>query len=153
MAPSDKYRRIADRARAIPARFGLREYTVEAWVTEYSGAFPGSGASVISKTPLTVGNGVPPKVRFPSQQEIAVGGASIGQAFVGPLTPDYGSGGVMRSLLDGSTLETGQMLQIYVIGPAYPTGCLFREHQFNVDRALRLQLVLMQAEPLKPELP
>lgn len=151
MPSANHYRRIADRARKIPARHGLREYQVEAWVTEYGGSLVGSGIRIVTRTPLTVAGGYPPKVRFPSQQEVALGVASIGSATVGPLTPDYGSGGILRSLLDGDSLTEGQLLQIYIIGPNYPNGCLFRQHQFNVDRALRLTLVLMQAEILKPE--
>jgi hypothetical protein len=153
MARADKWRRIADRFRDIPSRFGLREYVVERWLTTTSGDLIGSGMRVVDKTPLYVGQrGEYPKVRFPSQKEIAALGPAIGECYVGPLTPDYGVGGLTRKIFDGSLVEPGQLIQVYLQGPNYPEGALFRQHQFNVDHALNMTLVLMQSEPLRAEL-
>jgi len=148
MRTVDRYRKIADRCRAIPAKFGLREYDVSILVVGYTGDSLGEGTVSDTETKLTVYKGAPPKVRFPSQREIALGMAGLGTCIVGPFTPYYGVGGIPRGWLDGSNLERDkQMLQFWVIGPNFPNGCAHRLDKFQVDKALQVKLELVQVEP------
>lgn len=146
MPSANYYRRIADKARGIPARHGLREYSIDVLVISYSGTYPGDGTLTDSSTSIKVGSIHNPKVRFPSQREIALGMAGLGSCIVGPFTPDYGSGGVPRDILDGTNLTQGQMLQFWIVGPNFPNGCAHRLSKFQVDRALQVQLELIQVE-------
>jgi hypothetical protein len=136
------FRRIADRARAIPAKFGLREHTVTLITRLTSGAgLPWDAPGIEKRTPITVSGGAAPKVRFPSQREIALGMMSMGSVVIGPFTPDYGSGGIDRSLFDGSQMATGDGLLIEVTGPQFPSGARFRSKNINLDRALHVTMV------------
>lgn len=146
MAASDKYRRIADRYRALPDKFGLREHTVTLVYSRWTGGRIGEGEEELTEYPITVGSGAPPKVRFPSQREIALGAMSEGSVSIGPFTPEYGTGGVKRSMFDCSTLKPGEGMHIRVMGPQHPTGCLYRIKNNNVDRALRVTLTCIPAE-------
>ena len=140
MALADKWRRIADKHRALPAKFGLREYTVKVLNIGYTGTNPGDGQLYDTETPITVSGGYPPKVRFPSQQEIALGMAGLGDCFIGPFTPSYGDGGVERSLLDSLQSDDYTMLQFWVQGPNFPNGVSMRIKKRQVDSALRIVL-------------
>lgn len=141
MATADKWRRIADKHRALPARFGLREHSIELVVTRWTGGMPGDGERRVTTTPITVHGGAAPKVRFPSQQEIAQGLLSMGDLKIGPFTPDYGTGGIDRATFDGSELSEGSGVTIRVTGPQHPKGAIYRIKNSNVDRALRITLV------------
>jgi hypothetical protein len=140
MARADKWRRVADKFRALPDAFGLREHTVQLEVSQYSGELPGDGDKYSRYTPITVGNGSPPKVRFPSQKEVALGLFASGSVVIGPFTPDFGSGGFSRPNIDGSLLDTYVGMKILVTGPQCPNGMHYRVNNSNVDRALRIVL-------------
>ena len=152
MAVIDSFRRIADKCRAIPNSFGLREYTVKVLNLSYNSDNTGDGDMFEEEFEITVGNGAPPKVRFPSQQEIALGFVGNGDVIIGPFTPAYdngtgGTGGILRALLDGSLVEKGDMLQLWIQGPQYPNGVAHRIKKYQVDKALRIVLVAEQVEP------
>lgn len=140
MATADKWRRIADKHRALPAKFGLREHTVELVTSQWSGARDGDGDEFKTSVPITVSGGAPPKVRFPSQKEVALGLYPVGSVVIGPFTPSYGSGGFDRSSLNGDRLQTYDGLVVRVTGPQCPKGMLYRVNNGNVDRALRVTL-------------
>lgn len=147
MATADRWRRIADKCRKIPAKFGLREYTVAILNIGFEGADIGDGMLFDREIPITVDGGYPPKVRFPAQNEMALGGSGLGLCIIGPFTPAYGTGGVLRGLLDGSLLHTDEkMLQFWVKGPNFPNGVAMRIHKRQVDSALRITLELMVVE-------
>jgi hypothetical protein len=146
MALADKWRRIADKHRALPAKFGLREYTVSILNVGYTGANPGDGTLYDTETAITVGPGYPVKVRFPSQKEIALEMAGLGSCFIGPFTPHYGDGGVSRDLLDSIQSDSYQMLQLWVKGPNFPNGVAMRINKRQVDSALRIILECVVVE-------
>lgn len=147
MSAADEWRAIADEIRAIPAEFGLREYTVSVIVSEYTGDELGDGSKTATSMPILVAGTANPKVRFPSNNEIALGAVSLGTVIVGPFTPFYGSGGIPRGTLDGSDVERDkQLLQFWIQGPNYPTGCAFRLNKYQPDRALRVTLELVPVE-------
>jgi len=146
---ADRFRRIADRCRALPGRFGLREHAVYLVRSSWSGASFGEGVEETVSTPIRVGpsGSYPPKVRFPSQRELALGLMGEGDCEIGPFTPLYGPGGFDREELNGSKLSAGEGLHIRVIGPQTPEpGVLYRIKNVNVDRALRVTMVCKPAE-------
>lgn len=149
---ADFFRELADDIRGIPSEFGLREYTVEVCVTTYGDEITGRGNKIHTTYPLTLAGGKPPKVRLPSQMEIALGMVGLGSTIIGPFTPQYSEqdgytvGGVDRALLDGTRADKGDLVRILVTGPNFPTGCWHRIDKYQVDSALRVVLVCIQAE-------
>lgn len=141
------FRRLADACRAIPGKlsFGLREHSVALVASYWTGGQPGVGDEVSVETPILVNGTSPPKVRFPTQREISLGMMSEGSVEVGPFTPDYGTGGFNRSLLDGSLVDTGDTLHLLLTGPQHPDGQRYRIKNCNVDRALRVTLICVPA--------
>lgn len=140
MASVNTYRRIADKARAIPGKFGLREHSVSIVKTSWTGGRTGYGDKIVEETPLLV-NGQNPKVRFPNQRDVALGLMSFGTITIGPLTPNYGAGGIDRDLVASQELESSGTLLLRVTGPQHPNGAQYRIQTVNVDRALRVTFV------------
>lgn len=146
----ESFRRLADHIRALPGHkaFGLREYEITVDIVGYTGDSLGEGIIADREMRLTVYGGVPPKIRFPSQREIALGMAGLGTCIVGPFTPFYGSGGIPRGWLDGTDiLRDKELLQFWIVGPNFPNGCAHRLDKFQVDKALQIKLELIQVEP------
>jgi hypothetical protein len=147
------FRKLADSIRSIPADFGLREHSATLVWHDFSGDSLGEGLEVQTAHPILV-NGANPKVRFPSQKEIALGLMSKGQCTVGPFTPEYDTGGIDRDLLNGSIMPSGapmpvgSLLLVKVQGPQCPDGILHRIANCNVDRALRVTLT---CDPVGPD--
>lgn len=150
MSLADEFRAIADECRNIPSEFGLREHAVSLVFTRTTSGLPWDGDEVSTEVAVTHPGGGNPKVRFPSQKELALGLMSIGSVTVGPITPEYLSGalpgGLDRSLFNGSQLEIGDMMQVKITGPQHPTGCLYRIRNSNVDRALRVTWICVPVE-------
>ena len=147
MATADKWRRIADKIRKVPSTFGLREHTVSLVRSQWTSGELGVGEELTTETPITVYGGAPPKIRFPSQREIALGLMSLGELTIGPFTPDYGPGGIDRGLFNGDGLTRGDGQHIKVTGPQHPEGALYRIKNCNVDHALRIVLVCLPVTP------
>lgn len=139
--PADSFRRLADSIRSIPADFGLREHAVTLVRLQYTGDEIGQGQRITCETPILV-NGANPKVRFPSQKEIALGLMSMGSCTVGPFTPHFGDGGFSREELGGPDLIDNDQLTVRITGPQCPSGVLYSISNANLDRALRVTLTL-----------
>lgn len=148
MATANYFREIADNCRGIPSDFGLREHTVTVVVTGTTSGLPWEGeTATTTETRITVKGGKNPKVKFPSQKEIALGIMAQGQCSVGPFTPDYERGGIDRDLFNGSLVETGDKYQVRLNGPQCPNGMLYRIINCNVDKALQVTLTLGPVAP------
>lgn len=151
-SPADYFRALADSIRSIPADFGLREHSATLTWHDFSGQSLGSGAECAVGYPILV-NGANPKVRFPSQKEVALGLMSKGSCTVGPFTPQFLDGGINRALLNGSrmanggALPNGTELFVKVVGPQCPDGILYRIENNNVDHAIRVTLSLLPVGP------
>jgi hypothetical protein len=141
---ANDFRELADDIRSIPGEFGLREYRSFLVRKPWTGTHPGDGDEMPEIIPLTVGNGANPKVRFPSQKEVALGMMASGTMMFGPLTPAYGTGGTDRASLDGSQLEpgVGQIIRVYEPDAVVPGGDStdYEVVRRNVDHALRITL-------------
>lgn len=128
--------------RAIPGQFGLRVHTVDVRVTTWTGAHPGDGAEYdVTTTPITESDGQPPKVRFLTDEEIAVGQLATGTVEVGPITPSHGTdGGTDLAVLKPE--DEGTVVHYILTGPEFPTGAVFERHAIKTDRALHYMLTL-----------
>lgn len=149
-ARRDRLRKIAHRVRAIPGhRFGLRPHTVALVAGTWSGTHTGDGGVSDDETPIVEANSQPPKVRWLSDEQIAVGSLAKGTIVVGPVTPSFSGGGTDLASIVGTDLSQGDTLHLKVTGPKHPTGALYRISKINADKALRYMIT---AEPVSETL-
>lgn len=142
-ATRDRYRRLANRIRAIPGqRFGLRPYTVAVLLKEYSGTYTGDGTETETETAIVEANGQPPKVRFLKDEERALADMPAGSVEVGPITPDFAGGGTAIATLKQSSAAAQDAVQWKLTGPEFPNGALFVAEGFKTDRALHYRVRL-----------
>lgn len=144
MPNADQWRAIANSIRQIPADFGLREFAVYAVTVQYQRDLQRGPAVDIPVRILN--NGANPKVRELSSEERALGGYESGTLEVGPITPEYTSGGVTSgtplSALDPE-LQEGEQLYYLITGPGQPEGGgRYQLDGVSTDRALRFMLTL-----------
>lgn len=139
----DDFRELADGVRGIPADFGLREHSATLLWDTWTGDQPGEGTQTQLSTPLLV-DGKNPKVRWLSEKEVAISGLPIGTIEVGPITPDFGTGGISLATLLGTAKSQGDVRLVQIIGPRLPAGARYRVSQAKCDRALR---VILQLDP------
>lgn len=147
MSKADRFRRIADRCRSIPGRsFGLREHSVTIVYSTWTGGTLGEGEQETTEIQVTSPGGHNPKVKFPSQREIALGLMSEGQVVIGPVTPFYGPGGMDRDLLNGSQMSANESLHLRITGPQCPDGVLYRLKNVDTDQAIHVMITAVPAE-------
>lgn len=133
------------RVRAIPGQLGLRPHTVSVVSRSWSGGQTGEGDETVVNVPIVEADGRPPKVRWLSNEEIALGGLPSGSVQIGPITPSFSDGGTNLSDLDGSDLETSDTRQLRITGPQHPNGALYRVKALNADSALHYTIVAVPA--------
>jgi len=132
----DSFRQIANDVRAIAGRdFSIRPYTVERLESVNAGDYQLEGTETETAVEITV-DGQPPKVRWLSDEELALGGMASGTVEVGPITPDHAGGGHSWAVLCGGDLSEGDRLAYRLTGPEHPTGALYRFCGGKHDRAL-----------------
>lgn len=132
---------LINEIRSIPGQLGLRPYSVAIVIGTWSGTYVGRGSEDTETAEITEANGQPPKVRFPNDEQIALGNLGKGDAIVGPITPDHSGGGTPLSDLVPA-VQSGQTVHAILTGPAYPTGARFRIKDVKTDRALHWTLTL-----------
>lgn len=128
-------RKLAYNVRAIPGKMGWRPYTVVVETRTYFGAERGQGPKLITSTSITEANGQPPKVRFLTDEEIALGGENKATVEVGPITPDFGGGGTSFETLYPNPLPDNTILQYVLTGPDSPNGARYRLVSVDADKA------------------
>ena len=133
----DRYRRIAYSKRNIPGKHGLREFRVFLQSGSWSGDRTGEGGAVTSEVEL-LENGYPPKVRDLDDEAIALGNLDKGSVRIGPITPLHSTGGTDINDILGTSLTTGQTLNVRIAGPA--GEALFVVSKKSFDRALHWML-------------
>lgn len=117
---------VLDDARGILDDFGLRPFEVFVRVRDWSGDVAGQGTATDVDTEITVASGKRPKVvEVKSRDVVASGGAIAATTYkVGPLTPDYGTGGSRADVLD-PPVSPGREVLFVVTGPGLaPEGVL-----------------------------
>lgn len=137
-------RAVVDACRGIMGELGFREHSVTLVRTVWTGERPGLGQpQETERTPITVGNGQNPKVKFPSQRDIALNMMSLGTIEIGPVTPEFFNligahlGGIVEGLTDRTTFQKGETLHIEVRGPQHPNGAKYKIENTDSNRALR----------------
>jgi hypothetical protein len=146
----DRYRRIAARARRVPGEHGLRPYSVAIVVGTWSGRYIGGGAKYEQLEHIREANGQPPKVRFLSEEALALAasageGLQKGSCTIGPITPPFAGGGTALSDLVPAVHER-QTVHVQLTGPAYPDGAKFVVKEVKTDRALHWMLTCEPVE-------
>ena len=138
-------RAALDRIRAIPGALGLRVYSVAVEVSTSAGAELGEGQRTVVTTPVVERNGQPPKVRWLTNREIALGGYEDGTVEVGPITPDFPGGGtLLATLLPNPPVNTTVRWVLY--GPMYgASGGRFRVRNVSHEHALHYTVTLERA--------
>jgi hypothetical protein len=124
--------------RGIPGSLGLRPHTVTLLARSWSGDYTGDGDRTDVDTEINEG-GYPPKVRWLSDDEIAVGSLESGVVEIGPITPDH----VTRSILGdirGDELDAGDGRFLIITGPKSESGSKYRLIRITADRAFRYML-------------
>lgn len=145
MALADSLKPLAHRIRAIPGLLGIRPYRIHVVIGEWSGAALGEGAETTTSVEITEHGGQPPKVRFLSDEEIAVGSLPRGTIEVGPITVGHVGGGTSWATLVGAAAERGETVTYVLTGPEFPTGARFQRTGGPSDRAIHYKL---QLQPL-----
>lgn len=138
--PADVYRAITYAARAIPGQYGLRPHTVTIIRSMWPDGHTGDGVGYSDETPITEAIGQSPKVRWLSQEELALASLPSGSCTIGPITPNLG-----LDLKNLTEVFMGGTIAVRIVGPQHPHGALYRITQINAERALHYTLV---AKPL-----
>ncbi len=128
---------IAYEARAIAGELGFRPHSVWLVTKAYSGGHVGDGLEEATETPLTEANGQPPKVRWLTDEERAIGQIPDGAVEIGPITPSFPGGGTDIAALNGSGLANGDVRLIKLVGPKAPNGAYYRIAGIQAHKALR----------------
>lgn len=131
-------RRTLYRGRAIASRIDreFRPHSVTICTTSEAGTHTGDVNGLDERTAITQADGHNPKVRWLSDEEIAVGGyPSRGVVEIGPITPKFSGGGTDLSVLTGADLQRRDTLQIEIKGPRHPDGMRYRLVQITAEKA------------------
>jgi hypothetical protein len=136
----DRYQRIAFRYRNVPGRFGLRPYSVSMVTRAYDGGELGQGTMTETITPITERDGLPPKCRNMTSEELAVAGYDKQTWEIGPVTPTFSGGGTLIATLTNDDLSADTEPHFILTGPEFPDGARFRRVRFQSDKALHYTL-------------
>lgn len=142
----DRYRRIANRVRAIPGKHGLRPYSVAIVIGTWAGTYVGRGGQTQTEETI-LEQGYPPKVSFVNEEQRMLQGLADGACTIGPITPDNSSGGTALSVLVPA-VAAQRTVHVKLTGPAYPDGALYSVKEVKTDHALHWTLVCVPAEKL-----
>lgn len=147
MTLADDLKPLANSIRAIPGQLGIRPYTVEIVLRHWTGTHVGDGTRSETATAITEAGGQPPKVRFLNGEERALLGVAHAVVEIGPITPDFATGGTSIETLTGLAFSPQDHDEILyrLTGPGFPDGQLFRIRDISSDRALQYRV---QVEPI-----
>jgi hypothetical protein len=142
----NNYRALVERIRnKYPGDHGLREFRVFIKSASWSGAYPGRGTETDSETELLEGE-YGPKLRFLSNEELAVGQLENRSVEIGPITPEHTTGGTALTTIQ-PILDAGDTLHLRITGPGFSTaGDIYAVTRMDTDRALRF---MIQAKPVQ----
>ena len=124
-------------ARSIAGSLGLRPYRVFATTRSSSGAYTGSGTIADSEIELLEGS-EPPRVKFATDEQIALGSMTAGDATIGPVTPTATAGGVDLSTLKPN-VDSQESFYLRLLGPD-SRSTFFRITEVNTEGALRFTI-------------
>lgn len=112
-----------DLARGLLDDVGLRPFQVFLRTRAWSGGYVGQGTVTEADTEITVAGTKRPKVVEKASRDVMSSGGAVTQTtyLVGPLTPDYTTGGTSADLID-PPLVAGREVLFVVKGPGLPTN-------------------------------
>ena len=141
----DDIRKLCYDLRAIPGRdFEIRPYRVQVVLRQWSGSEPGEGTETVTTIDITESDNQPPKVRWLSDEEIAVGGYEAATVEVGPITPDFPGGGTAVSVL-GQDPPPNCLFDYVLTGPESPDGAIYRLKALKSDKTFGYRVTLERA--------
>jgi hypothetical protein len=146
MTLADDLKPLLNSLRSLPGELGFRPHTVAIVTRVWSGENAGEGTLSESTIPLEHLDGQPPRCRWLNDEQRALAGLVKDAVDIGPVTPDFGSGGTELASLDGRDLATGDTLHLRITGPNHPAGALYRISRLTRDRSLRY---MIRAEPVE----
>ncbi len=122
--------------RGIAGKLGVRPHTVSILKRSWSGSQPGDGTQTDVELRIHEAGGQPPKVRWLTEEQLAVGSLEAGTVQIGPITPKFQGGGTDLSFLDGSLLEAKEARLLRITGPMHPRGAIYKVTKLTADHAL-----------------
>jgi hypothetical protein len=138
----ERFRAIANRARAIPGALGLRPTRVYILQAAWSGAHTGDGTKTAAEVEITE-HGQPPKVSLLSDERRAYGDLPAGTLEIGPITPDHAGGGTALATLQ-PVVAAGTEVLVKLTGNI---SGLYRITKVNQDKALHWMLQVQAKAP------
>lgn len=132
----ERYRKVAYRYRNKPGQYGLRPHTVAIVVTSWAGAQTGEAAKTPVTTPIVERDGLPPKIRWLKQDELALQNLPKGSVEIGPITPDFSIGGTSIATLTASSVASRATFHFLITGPQHPSGAKYKLERTSADHAL-----------------
>lgn len=139
MTLADDLKPLVWSIRAIPGNLGLRPYSV-AIVNGYKQGTHTGDLTIFETTSVTEGGGQSPRVRWLSDEEVALAGIGHGLVEIGPITPSHTGDGTDLGLLTAAELDAGDVLHVLITGPKHPDGAVYRVVKVTADRALQYRL-------------
>lgn len=133
--------------RAIPGQLGLRPHTVTLLSRSWDGTHSGDGNRSDVGLSLVEGDGQSPKVRWLSDEELAVGDLARGTVNVGRITADHAAREWLEEIR-GDNLMRGDGRFLIITGPTHPTGAKYRITKITSERALHY---MIQGKPVDSE--
>jgi hypothetical protein len=141
---AEKLRATVHRGRGIAGSLGFRTHRAYIVRRCWIGGAIGEGGYQDEETELTEGAGQPPKARWLTEEQLAVGGLPRGTVEVGPITPAFAGGGTDIATIAGRDLTRGEELLLKIVGPMHPNGDYYGITQVKAERALRY---VIQGQP------
>lgn len=136
-------RKTLYRGRAIASKLDreFRAHSFSIITTSEQGTHTGDVPSLDRVQRITEAGGHNPKIRWLSDEEIAVGGyPGKGIAEVGPITPKFPGGGTDLSILTGADLQRRDTLQGEIKGPRHPNGQRYRIIEVKAEKAFQYMI-------------
>ena len=143
---TNRFLAALDRIRGITGRLGLHVFTVTERTITDTAERPGLAGGTVVRTDvvITVGNGQPPKVEQVNTQDVFRSGGKYqsGDYRIGPLTPSYGTGGLIESNADPVPSTASLTVMYNIAGPGMPTGGLWCSLISEEESSMHVYLVV-----------
>lgn len=130
---------MLNEVRAIAGGMGIRPYRFYVIDETYVGEHTGEGLANIDETEIVESGNRPPRWRFLSTEEIALGNLPGGAGELGPVTPGFTGGGTYIETLKGD-LERGATRHGRLVGPGHPNGSRYRITAVIDDKAFHYMI-------------
>lgn len=139
MTLAEDLKSVVFNARGIAGSLGFRTHRVYILDERWTGQHTGEGGPFPEQNEIVEGSSQPPKVRWLTDEEIAVGGLGSGSIEVGPITPAFSGGGTDLTTIAGA-LEQNATRYLMIVGPRHPDGARYRITSIRAERALRYMI-------------